>query len=78
MLSSKELYKKGSAKDRSDWLTTEPTGGGRRLLPREHGRQIPEFGLYFRGIGDSIRDFLAKEVPIPLAKPVNGDLERSL
>ena len=30
------------------------------------------------GIGHSIRDFLAKEFAIPLAKPVNGHLERAL
>ena len=32
---------------------TEPTGGGRPLLPRQHGRQKPEFGLHFDGIGHS-------------------------
>jgi len=47
------------------------------LLPRKHGRQKPEFGLHFDGIGHSIGDFLAKEFAIPLAKPVNGHLERS-
>src|ERR1035438_10004008 len=52
-------------------------GGGRPLLPRQHGRQKPEFGLHFGGIGHSIGDFLAKEFAIPLAKPVNGHLERS-
>jgi hypothetical protein len=31
------------------------------LLPREHGRQMPEFRLYFRGIRDRVRDFLAKK-----------------
>jgi hypothetical protein len=50
----------------------------RPLLLREHRRQIPEFGLHFRGIGHRIRDFLAKEVAIPLAEPVNGHLERPL
>jgi hypothetical protein len=49
-----------------------------RLLPHEHGRQIPEFRFHFCGIGYGIRDFLAKEFAIPLAKPVNGHLERSL
>jgi hypothetical protein len=48
------------------------------LLPRQHGRQKPEFGLHFGGIGHSIGDFLAKEFAIPLAKPVNGYLERPL
>jgi len=47
------------------------------LLPRQHGRQVPQFGLHFGGIGHSIGDFLAKEFAIPLAKPVNGHLERS-
>jgi hypothetical protein len=47
------------------------------LLSRQHGCQIPEFGLHFGGIGDSIRDLLAKKFAIPLAKPVNGYLERS-
>ena len=48
------------------------------LFSGQHGRQKPEFGLHFRGIGDSIGDFLAKEFAIPLAKPVNGHLQRSL
>jgi hypothetical protein len=39
-------------------------GSGRQLLPREHGRQKPEFGLHFGGIGHSIGDFLAKEFAI--------------
>jgi hypothetical protein len=47
------------------------------LLPCEGHRQIPEFGFHFGGIGHSIRDFLAQQVAIPLAKPVNGHLERS-
>ena len=47
------------------------------LLSRQHGRQKPEFGLHFDGIGYSIGDFLAKEFAIALAKPVNGHLERS-
>jgi hypothetical protein len=51
--------------------------GGRLLLSRQHGRQKPEFGLYFDGIGYSIGDFLSQEVAIPLAKPVNGHLTRS-
>lgn|ERR1019366_8548231 len=33
-------------------------------------------GLHFGGIGHRIGDFLAKEFAIPLAKPVNGHLER--
>src|SRR5690349_11416453 len=49
-----------------------------QLFPREHGRQMPELGFHIGGIDHSIRDFLAKEFAIPLAKPVNGDLERSL
>ena len=48
------------------------------LLAGEHGHQITEFRLYFRGIGHSIRDFLAKEFAVPLAKPVNGYLECAL
>jgi hypothetical protein len=59
-----------------DMAGLKPIAG--RLLPHEHGRQIPEFGFHFSGIGYSIRDFLAKELAIPLAKPVNGHLERSL
>jgi hypothetical protein len=47
------------------------------LLFRQHGRQKPEFGPHFGGIDHSIGDFLAKELAIPLAKPVNGHLERS-
>jgi hypothetical protein len=43
----------------------------RPLLACQHGGQIPEFGLHIGGIGDSIRNFPAKEVAIPLAKPVN-------
>src|SRR5262245_63266657 len=39
---------------------------------------MPELGFHISGIEHSIRDFLAKEFAIPLAKPVNGDLERSL
>ena len=50
----------------------------RLLLPREHGRQIPEFGFYFSRIGYGIRNFLAKKFAIPFAKPVNCHLERSL
>jgi hypothetical protein len=50
--------------------------GSRLLLSRQHGRQKPEFRLHFARIGDSVRDFLAKEFAIPLAKPVNGHLER--
>ena len=38
-----------------------PCGGP--LLPRERSRQIPQFGLYFCGIGNSVRDFLADDVP---------------
>jgi hypothetical protein len=53
-----------------DMAALEPIAG--RLLPHVHGRQIPEFGFHFCGIGYSIRDFLAKELTIPLAKPVNG------
>jgi hypothetical protein len=34
--------------------------------------------FHIGGIDHGIRDFLAKEFAIPLAKPVNGDLERSL
>jgi hypothetical protein len=56
----------------------EPTGSGRPLLPREHGRQKPEFGLHFRGIGNGVCDFLAKDFAIAPAKPVNGNLERPL
>jgi hypothetical protein len=37
------------------------------LLPRQHGRQKPEFGLDFRWIGYRVGDFLAKEFAIPLA-----------
>ena len=47
------------------------------LLPGQRGRQIPEFGLHFGGIGYNIGDLLSKEFAIPLAKPVNGHLERS-
>ena len=47
------------------------------LLPRQHGRQKPEFGLHLGGIGHSIGDFLAKEVAISLPEPMNGYLERS-
>jgi hypothetical protein len=47
------------------------------LLPREHSRQIPQFGLYFCGIGDSVRDFLAKELAVTFAKPVDGYFQRS-
>jgi hypothetical protein len=46
----------------------------RPAFPRQHGRQKPEFGLHFDGIGHSIGDFLAKEFEMPLAKPVNGHL----
>jgi hypothetical protein len=55
----------------------ETNGHCRQLLPREHRRQKPEFGFHFCGIGDGIRDFLAKEVAIPLSQPVDGDVERS-
>ena len=48
------------------------------LLPREHHCQIPELGFDFCRIGHCIRDFLAKEVAIPLAKPVNRDFESPL
>lgn len=48
------------------------------LLAREHGSQKPEFSFHFRGIGHGIRDFLAKEFAIPLAKPVNRNFERPL
>src|ERR1019366_6273929 len=47
------------------------------LPPRQRGRQKPEFGLHFGGVGDSVCDFLAKEFAIPLAKPVNRNFERS-
>jgi hypothetical protein len=50
--------------------TSEP------LLPRQNGFQIPEFGFHFAGIGHSIGDFLAEELAVPLAKPVNGHFER--
>jgi hypothetical protein len=48
------------------------------LFPRQNGGQIPEFGFHFGGIGHRIRDFLAEEFAVPLAKPVNGHFERSL
>src|SRR5712691_3003935 len=57
---------------------SEQESYSRPLLPRQHGRQKAEFGLHFGGIGHSVGDFLTKEFPIPLAKPVNGHLERSL
>jgi hypothetical protein len=49
-----------------------------QLFPHEHGRQMPELGFHIGGISHSIRNFLAKEFAIPLAKPVNRNLERSL
>jgi hypothetical protein len=48
------------------------------LPPGKYGSQKAEFRIHFGGVGHSLRDFLAKEFAIPLAKPVNGDLERSL
>ena len=47
-----------------------------QLFPREHGREMLELGFHIRGIGHSIRDLLAKEFAIPLAKPVNSHLQR--
>src|ERR1700676_2454928 len=47
------------------------------LLPCQHIRQKPEFGLDFSGVGNSIRNCLAKEFAVSLAKPENGHLERS-
>ena len=29
-----------------------------RLLPREHGRQMPELGFHIGGIGNSVGNFL--------------------
>ena len=43
----------------------------------QRGNQKPEFGLHFRRIGPSVGDFLAEELAIALAKPVNSHLERS-
>src|SRR5690349_16077286 len=37
------------------------------LLPRNHGRQKPDFGLHLGGIGHSVRDFLTKKFAISLA-----------
>jgi hypothetical protein len=48
------------------------------LFARRHGSQKPQFGLHFRGIGHSIRDLLAQEFAIPLAKSVNRHFERSV
>ena len=48
------------------------------LVACQHSSQKPELRLHFRGIGHRIRDFLAKEFAVPLAKPVNRDFERSL
>lgn len=48
------------------------------LFPRKRCRQIAEFGLHFGGIGYGIRDLLAKEFTVPLAKPVNRYFERAL
>jgi hypothetical protein len=51
---------------------------GRRSLPYEQVRQIPKFRFDLGGIGNSIRDLLAKELAISFAKPVNRNFERSL
>src|SRR5215471_14275456 len=48
------------------------------LVSGEHGRQVTEFGFHFGGIGYRIRNFLAKELAIPLAKPMNSHFERPL
>ena len=45
------------------------------LVARQRGSQKPEFGLHLCGIGHSIRDFLAKQFAVPLAKPVNRNFE---
>ena len=49
----------------------------RPLLPRQYGRQKPEFGLHFRGICHGIGDFLTEEFAISLPQPVNRNFERS-
>lgn len=64
-------------RQRANWIAKHERLAGRPLLSREHGRQISEFGLYLRGIGNSVCNFLTKEVAITLAKTVNRDFERS-
>src|SRR5436190_1845145 len=39
---------------------------------------MPELGFHLGGIAHGIRDFPAKEFAIPLSKPVNRHLKRSL
>src|SRR5688572_8733099 len=48
------------------------------LSSRQRSRQISEFGFHLFAIGQRLRDLLPEEVAIPLAEPVNGDLERAL
>src|ERR1051326_8718219 len=56
----------------------ERDGYRQPLLRGERGRQIAEFGFYFGRVGHGIRDLLAKEFAIPLAKPVNRNFEGTL
>src|ERR1700753_264423 len=51
--------------------------GKRPFLFGQYLAQKPELRLNFCGIGHGIGDFLAQELAIPLAQPVNGYLERS-
>src|SRR5580698_2682682 len=44
----------------------------------EHGCQKSELGLDFGGVGDGIGDFLAEQVAVAFAEPVNCDFERAL
>ena len=59
----------------------KPSAGQRMSLPlspRQRSRQISEFGFHVFAIGQRLRDLLPEDVAIPLAEPVNGDLERAL
>ena len=72
----------------SEFIPRRPRGSGRLcvrfhlsvllLISGQRGSQKPEFGLHFGGIVHGIRDFLAKEFAVPLAKPVYRDFERPL
>jgi hypothetical protein len=48
------------------------------LSPRQRSRQISEFRFHVFAIRQRLRDLLPEEVTIPLAEPVNGDLECAL
>jgi hypothetical protein len=46
------------------------------LPVHEPCRQIPQFGLYFRRIGNHVCELLTEQIRIPPTKPVDAHLER--